>query len=510
MESKALKTDVCFNKNIFFDTLEQPIDADFSLPDYCPDISKIFKCKAKPTILSKSVNGKSITIEGNVCITLLYCDKDNNLSSYEYIYPFSKIKEMNDSGEECNIVCSVKCDYINCRAITGRKIDIHGAVSIKTKVFKRCTNQIVSDYDNNEIQLKRIIAPATIPMGYHEKMLILEEEINASNNQNPILRILRYDAIPNITEYKVLSDKVMVKGEMSVNILYTTDGVKVPTVFKTTLPFSQIIEMSGIGELCKCDIKADIVFLEIRPAISYSGDNNGFTLNAKILLKCESYCVNDIAVIEDAFSTKFETNIVKDTLSFKRICENLKETSQIKQKIELQENITSVIDIWCEKGSKKIKFEKGNMCLSAVLLVCMVVCDQNDNILFYEKPIEFEHKHPINCEDSSLSANIQIDISNIAFNIVSANCLEIRLEVSVTGAVFEKSDIPLITDIEIDMQKPHIKSKNGGMIICFANKGDNVWNIARKYNANLTEIMKINAIEKEYFDNRKMVLVPIN
>jgi hypothetical protein len=510
MESKPLKTDVCFNKNIFCETFEQPIDADFLLPDYCPDISKIFKCKAKPVIISKGVNGKSITIEGNVCITLLYCDKDNNLCSYEYIYPFSKIKEMGEAGDECNIVCTAFCDYINCRAITGRKIDVHGAVSIKIKVFKRCSNKIVSDYDDNEIQLKRIIAPATIPMGYREKMLILEEEIGASNNQNPVLRILRYDAVPNITEYKVLADKVVAKGEMAVNILYTADGVKAPLVFKTTVPFSQIVEMAGVTELCRCDIKAEIVFLEIRPAISYNGDNNGFTLNAKVLLKCESYCVNDIAVIEDAFSTKFETNIVKDTLSFKRICENLKETCQVKKKIELQENITSVIDIWCEKGSKKIKFEKGNICISAVLLVCMVVCDQNDNILFYEKPIEFEHKHPIDCEDSALSANIGIDIANIGFTIVSANCLEVRLELSLTGAVFEQSDIPLITDIEIDTQKPHPKNQKGGMIICFANKGENLWNVARKYNANLSEIMKINGIEKENIDNKKMILVPFN
>jgi hypothetical protein len=347
-------------------------------------------------------------------------------------------------------------------------------------------------------------------MGYREKMLILEEEIGASNNQNPVLRILRYDAVPNITEYKVLADKVVAKGEMAVNILYTADGVKAPLVFKTTVPFSQIVEMAGVTELCRCDIKAEIVFLEIRPAISYNGDNNGFTLNAKVLLKCESYCVNDIAVIEDAFSTKFETNIVKDTLSFKRICENLKETCQVKKKIELQENITSVIDIWCEKGSKKIKFEKGNICISAVLLVCMVVCDQNDNILFYEKPIEFEHKHPIDCEDSALSANIGIDIANIGFTIVSANCLEVRLELSLTGAVFEQSDIPLITDIEIDTQKPHPKNQKGGMIICFANKGENLWNVARKYNANLSEIMKINGIEKENIDNKKMILVPFN
>lgn len=509
MESKPLKTEVCFNKNIFCETLEQPIDLDFLLPDYCPDISKIFKCKAKPTIVSKGINGNSVTIEGNLCITLLYCDKENNLCSYEYSYPFSKIKEIGAEVDDCSLTCSVGCDYINCRAITGRKIDIHGAVSIKIKAFKRCFNQIVADFDNTEIQLKRAVAPATVPMGYCEKLMILEEDIPLSNNQATVLRVLRYDAVPSITEHKVINDKIVAKGEMAVTVLYSVDGVKAPMVLKTTLPFSQIVEMSGVTELCKCDIKCEIAFLEVRPALSFNGECNAFSLNAKLLLKCESYCVNDIAIIEDAFSTRFETNVVKNTLSFKKICENFKENCQLKKSIELSENIASVVDIWCEKGSKKVKLENGKVCLSGVLLIGMVVCDQNDNVVFYEKPVELEFEHKTECEGLNLSANTEIDIVNVGYTITSANCLEVRIELCITGTVYETNDIPLITDIEIDTNKPLFKNKKGGMLICFASKGEKVWNIARKYNANLQEIVSINNLAGDELENKKTILIPL-
>ena len=62
MENKCLKTSVFANENIFEDFCEQPVDVDFTLPDYCPDISKIFKCKAVSRISSKSMNGKNITV----------------------------------------------------------------------------------------------------------------------------------------------------------------------------------------------------------------------------------------------------------------------------------------------------------------------------------------------------------------------------------------------------------------------------------------------------------------
>ena len=47
MEEKILKTDVFVNDTVFNESTEQPIDVDFTLPDFCPDISKIFKSLTK-------------------------------------------------------------------------------------------------------------------------------------------------------------------------------------------------------------------------------------------------------------------------------------------------------------------------------------------------------------------------------------------------------------------------------------------------------------------------------
>lgn len=510
MDNKALKTGVYFNENIFNEICEQPIDVDFTLPDFCPDISKIFKCKANARIISKSVSGKNVTVEGNVCITLLYCDSDKKLCSYEYLYPFSKIKEMPVEAEDCSITCCVKCDYINCRAVTGRKVDIHGAVSLNIRVFARKSNEIICDYDGDNVQLKRAIAPATVPMGYREKPIIVEDEINIGGAQAPILSVLRYDAVPCVSECKVINDKIVVKGEMAVNILYNADTVKLPQVVKTTIPFSQIVEMSGVTDECKCDVKSEICSLEIKPIASLGGECRTFMINAKVMLKCESFCVNDIPVIEDAFSTKFETTVTRNKLTFERICENIKENCHVKKNIELSENLSSVIDIWCELGSQKVRFEKGNMCLSAVFLVGLVVCDQEDNVSFCEKPIDFEWNYPLDCDSSQLHFDPEIEICALNYTILSANCLELRIELSINGAIYEKSNIELLTDMLVDTKMPSKSSKKGGMVICFTNNGSCVWDVARKYNASIDEIMAINGLNEDDIRDKKMILVPIN
>ena len=173
MEEKILKTSVFTNDTAFNETAEQPIDVDFTLPDFCPDISKIFKCRAVSRISSKSMNGKNITVDGSVSITVLYCDSDGQLCSYEYQYPFSKNLEMSEECSGGNLCGRSKCEYINCRAVTGRKIDIHGAVGIYVRVFKRKSADIISDIDDCNIEQRRGTAPATVPMGFAEKYLMV-------------------------------------------------------------------------------------------------------------------------------------------------------------------------------------------------------------------------------------------------------------------------------------------------------------------------------------------------
>ena len=510
MDNKALKTGVFYNQNIFCDTLEQPVDVDFTLPDYCPDISKIFKCKATARITSKGVNGKTVSVDGMVIITLLYCDKDNKICSFEYLYPFNKTKETPNECDDANLCATVRCDYLNCRAVTGRKVDIHGAVSVKLRVFKRKTNQIVSDYDGDCVELKRSVAPATVPMGYNEKYLVLEEEINIGNTAPLIESILRYDAVPNINECKVINDKVVVKGEMAVAVIYMSDSVKIPQILKQTFPFSQIVEMSGVTELCKCDVVPEVASLEIKPFANLSGECKCVSVNAKILLKCESYCVNEIAVIEDAFSTKYQTVIKKSSLEFSKICENINEKCNFKNNIELNENITSVVDIWGEVSSKKVKFQDGKLCLSAVVLIGMMVCDEDENVLFCEKPIDFEWNYVLKCDCQNPTINPNIDISTLNFTILTANCLEVRAELCVSGAVYEKTNIQLLSDMSVDTENAIKKNKKGGMIVCFTGDGKCVWDIARKYNASTKEIIQINGLESEDLCGKKMILVPIN
>ena len=463
-----------------------------------------------PRITAKSINGKSLTIDGIVIITLLYGDKDGNFSSYEYQYPFSKNIDFTADLSDENVIAKIKCDYINCRAVTGRKIDIHGAASIYVKVFKRKCSQIISDIDDSNVEVRRISTPATVPMGYSEKYLILEEDIRIGQGQPQILSVLKVNSAVCVKETKVINEKVVVKGEMTVSILYNSENSKCPQSIKTVIPYSQIVDMDGVSETCECECKSEIASLEVKPKTSATGEVKSFSLSAKILLMCEAYCGNDIQVVSDAFSRKYEADIKRENLSFQKISCNVRETYNCKKNIELDTGVGSVIDLWCETQANHTKFEDESMIIDGTLVAGIIYDDESGKTVYLEKPIDFTYEYPYKAVNGTAFCDPEIEVLSSNFTIVSPDNVEIRAELGINASIYEKNEISLVTDMMLDEEKPLKRTLADALIVYYAETQESVWDIANKFGASVGEIMSVNEIEDDVLDGEKMILIPLS
>ncbi|MEE0839274.1 MAG: DUF3794 domain-containing protein, partial [Acutalibacteraceae bacterium] len=120
MDYKTVKQALSINEAVFSTTGEIAVDEDFVLPDFYPEVVKILKCKAQARVASKNANGTSVTLDGHICVDLLYCDKDGNLCSFQQVLPFNKIFDTETDVTGGCVTCKIKTDYLNCRAVTER------------------------------------------------------------------------------------------------------------------------------------------------------------------------------------------------------------------------------------------------------------------------------------------------------------------------------------------------------------------------------------------------------
>ena len=150
--------------------------------------------------------------------------------------------------------------------------------------------------------------------------------------------------------------KVMVKGTVKIYVLYQTSEGTRPQSFAEDFPFSQMVDVDGINDNCKCDSEVKVVFCELTPRPSADEEIRSFSVALKLAVSVKAYCDEEIPAVIDAYSTGGGCSFVKDKFTFKKIRESFSENFVAKKNLEFTDGaIGSVIDMWCEIKSSSLK-----------------------------------------------------------------------------------------------------------------------------------------------------------
>lgn len=510
MDLKVLKQEMSVNNEFFNQSAEQSVELDITVPEYYPEIERVLKCRATPRVASAGINGQILSVEGNISIVLMYITAKKELFSFEYIMPFSRTFEFDGDTVGCIPVCSVREEYMNCRPLDSRSVEIHGAIGINAKIIKKQCTQIVTDIDGGCVVLNRGTAPATTPIGMAEKCIGIEEELELGNGQPSVKNILRYDAKPVNTECKIISGKVVVKGEVKVVVLYCGEQTASPQSFRTTVPYSTIVEIDGVNDECECETSCELACLEIKSRTSITGEARTFSMSGKLRIRATACCNNEVPVVYDAFSTKYETDVVSKEIMVEKIFKTVNESFVCKRNIEINSgSVGTVIDIWGEPQVISSRLDNEELSIMGTMPVFMLAYDSDGAPIYIERSVDFDCKFTAHGATHRMRANTAVSLKNISYTIIDNCNIEICAEICVNSSIYNISKLTVVNDIAVNKDCLKKNNKNCAMIVYFADKGEQIWDIAQKFNSSPEEISEINSVDIGEMKCSKTLLIPI-
>ena len=155
MECKAAGETVFAREVLFEGNCEQAVDTELTLPDYCPDIGRLLKCRLVPMITSRQVNFDSLAVEGTARISVIYLDdRDKKIRCCDRDYPFKASVPYDGGTENVRLLAEARVDYVNCRAVSQRKLDIHGAFTVHMTAVCRKENEIGAGVEVEGLRLR--------------------------------------------------------------------------------------------------------------------------------------------------------------------------------------------------------------------------------------------------------------------------------------------------------------------------------------------------------------------
>ncbi|MDF2567854.1 MAG: hypothetical protein K0R90_1310 [Oscillospiraceae bacterium] len=511
MELNLNHENICINEVIFDGSVEQSVELDYLLPDYCPSIFKVLKCKVVPKINSYRIAGDKLTIDATAFIKILYvCEETSLIRSLEQKMPFSKTVDLKAPSDDALVTLEAKSDYVNCRVVNPKRLDIRGAVSIRIKVMDQKCTEVVSDVEGMGVQVKKSMVNTGNAAKNATKQFSVYEDLELSYGKPPMVNCLYANATAVVTDFKIIANKVIAKGEIALHILYSTDeNEQKPEVMEHSIPISQILDMAGIDEDYQCVINFDVSNVEIDPK-NNDEENKVFGAQFMVNASCKAYKNKDIQVISDLYSTAFESEVENKTMKFEKVLSPINEQSIAKSTIDIPEDsINYIYDILCEANDVASKISGNEITFSGKLNASVIALNNENLPIVIEQVLPFEHKAPIKNESNNVYAEIFADVVSVAYSLAGVDKIEIRAEIKIGGSIHDVLPQNIVTEVKIDEENAKKRDDLSALTIYFADKGERVWDIAKKYNTSVQAIMDENNLDNDEVVDRGMILIPI-
>ncbi|MBO5199715.1 MAG: DUF3794 domain-containing protein [Clostridia bacterium] len=506
MDMSFTKHPVTVEETLFSAVVEIPVESTVNQRN-TSGLKKILKTCCRPAITSKSLSEGAVNIEGTVGICLICIDDNNELFSADHFFTFNHKAEVPQGLASGKVHTEITDHNLTAAHGADGKITVTGKICVRIKVIKYKESEVICDIDDDDFEKLNSSVQATIPMGRGEKNLILEEEVAIGNGQPDVDCLLRCCAEAVVEETKIVGSKVMVKGNVRIYVLYKPCEGTRPRSFEESFPFSQLLDVENINDDCKCEGRAEVIFFELTPETSDDAVRS-FNALMKICVSAWCYCDNEIPVILDAYSTKLHCMPVQEDFTFRKLKEKVNERYIVKKQIEFTDGaIGSVIDMWCDSRVDRCKFDIEGMKLSGSVTANILVFDCEGVPECHEKTIDFEYIYKPEAQLCTPDANVSVKVAHCSYTITGENTLAISAEIIISAAIYDNEKIALLSGIE-EAPEGSAPDFSGSIVLYFANEGERIWDIARRYNSSVCEIKELNNITADCLESCKKIIIP--
>lgn len=485
------------NSSVEKDVLCESFELDFqeNLPQYLDDIERIVKCSVKSVVTDYECTGGAIKLYGKSIISITYFNSSNCLLSNIFEEDFSKpiSAGAGDDIEFAQITLTTK--YSNFRLINQRRIDVHTSLKAKITLFSQsgekclanCKNAFVREYN---------------PMMLVEKSSGIcseefDENFTVSSADSQIRNIVNTFANCIVEEKKIIKDKMLVKLRMEISVLYESESSSIEKSVHN-LSLSKIIDVSNAGEEDKAFVSAEVSGLYVKAKANSNNQLCDIEAVGKVTFnyKLCSMCQEDYII--DSYMPKYEADIERGNVRIKSNPIFYYDDKSCEIAFQTEKNVIEILDLKAEIIDCTI--EESKMILSVKL--AFLYYDDSSQLCYFEKTEEYS----MTLNDNKMNGNASAVIISYDYLIKNANTVSLKLNFEYSAYLFSVENVSFIADINASAEKNTDCLPQ--LTLYFAQKNEDVWDIAKKFSTAVSLIMEENDLKSEVLDCQKVLLVP--
>ena len=475
------------------------IEIDHILPDYRPEIMRIIHADTSHYISNKTLISEKLTLDIVVVHNVVYQSYDMSVNTLRIENSYVKGIDLTDVFSPLEAAVSLKTEYCSCKATGKRRIEIRSSIDIGFEVYSN------ADYTpfllEEGIEVKKETISAVVLKSICEKTInikeILEEDLKGLN-------IIDIPSKCKIIDYRIASGKVVVKGDFEITLMALGDDLSV--LSKTiTIPFGQILDVPDALE----EDRPEII---IKPhLINLYGDSDTaekMTLEAFLSISLRVYGEISENLPIDAYSTRYEYDIEKSSFSFSDCKRFGSKTSEIEISLgKLGSEISQTNYLYIKPYIVSVEENNRTVLLNCLADVFVIGSDDSKTAVGISKKCEFKLKTDLEYS-KDLKYNFDISLQNYSYSVSPDGELLVYLQMNLQFSVLSKTSVSYITSFKLNETAPKENNIKASLTVYYANKGESLFDIGKRYNVSESILREENEIDIEILSENRRLIIP--
>lgn len=477
---------------------EQEQTQELRLPDGMPDIGKVLLCWGQVLLRGKEWHSDHMSIAGGVMAWVLYAPEDGTEPRcMEAWLPFQSKWNIDGSEREGFIMADPLLRSLDARSVSARKIMVRCTVCTRGEALEMAQMPVYSAGQVEEdVQLLRSTYPMLLPVEAGEKAFTLDEELAMPSSQPPAAKILYYSLRPQITDYRVLTDKIVFRGVGSLHVLYrSVDGQL--HQWDQDLPFSQFAELDRqVSPEAQAQVLPVLTNLELE-----QGEDGMLHLKVGIVAQYVIYDREMVELVQDAYSLRRAVEVKTQLLQAPAVLDHTRQTIRMEKTLDASGGRVVAAVVWPDHP----RHERNGDCVT-VELPCTF------QMLYYDDAGSLQCVSARGAHQWDMDADAQSQMMGAVRGIgdpqssFSADGAVIRCDVAVELMTEARQGLSMVTGLELgETEEPD--PGRPSLILCRLDD-DTLWELAKRCNSTVDAICRANGITQPPEGN-PYLLVPV-
>lgn len=495
MEIQFQKSVVPYLRTVIQQRQNQEQTQQVRLSDAMPDIGKVLSAWGQILLRGKEWRNDSFLVSGGVKTWVLYAPEDGAKPyCVESWLPFQMKWDIPDTEQDGTIiVCPAKA-VVDARMLSDRKLMVRANVALDAWALIR-ENAVISTPEESECNLQTLknTYPMLLPAEAGEKAFELEESLTLPMTEQPVETLIRSTLEPQITESKLVGDKLVMRGTVHIHFLYMGTDSQLHH-WSADIPFSQFAQLDDTygqnGETLIC-----VAVTELETELTPEGD---LYVKAGLAAQYIVYDRRDISVVEDMYCVNRQMDLQKQELRLPAVLDM--QQNALRAEAESKNLPGGILDAEfvpdapevCREGDRL----NAHLCGTFQLLGIDGEGNLASEICRWE-----DDWSGVAAEDDDYRMQIQT-VEKPQFSGTT-----VRTEVPFLGIATQQQPIGVVTDanmgaeIQQDPNRPSLILRRPGE--------DSLWELAKQTGSTVEQIRKINGLTQEPGEDQ-MLLIPVS